>query len=113
MPTKGTNKGEPRSAAPRIAIAIMAAGKGTRLKSRYPKVLHHVGGKPLLAHVVAAATRVCDAQDVYAIVGHDTERVKEAVSDTGIGFIPQKEQRGTGHELQVREDTISRSGHVL
>ncbi len=45
--------------APRIAIAIMAAGKGTRLKSKHPKVLHEVGGKPILAHVIAAAQKSC------------------------------------------------------
>ncbi|HEX6905785.1 MAG TPA: NTP transferase domain-containing protein, partial [Terriglobales bacterium] len=50
----------------KFAVAILAAGKGTRLKSRYPKVLHHVGGKSLLAHVVAAATNICPAKQVYA-----------------------------------------------
>ena len=48
--------------APKIAIAILAAGKGTRLKSKHPKVLHEVGGKPLLAHVIAAATKVVPSQ---------------------------------------------------
>jgi len=43
---------------PRVAIAIMAAGKGTRLKSKHPKVLHEVGGKPILSHVIATAARV-------------------------------------------------------
>ncbi|MGE5204254.1 MAG: bifunctional UDP-N-acetylglucosamine diphosphorylase/glucosamine-1-phosphate N-acetyltransferase GlmU [Chlamydiota bacterium] len=96
-----------------FAVAILAAGKGTRLKSRYPKVLHHVGGKSLLAHVVAAATRICPARDVYAIVGHDAERVKEAMAGSGIGFILQKEQRGTGHALMVGEDVLSQYDHVL
>ena len=59
----------------RVAIAIMAAGKGTRLKSKHPKVLHEVGGKPLLAHVIAAATKVVPAGDVYAIIGHEADRV--------------------------------------
>src|SRR5271155_6044068 len=81
----------------RIAVAIMAAGKGTRLKSKHPKVLHEVGGKPLLAHVIAAASKVVPAQDVYAIVGHEADRVRQAVSHTGIHFILQKEQLGTGH----------------
>ena len=96
-----------------FAVAIMAAGKGTRLKSRYPKVLHHVGGKPLLAHVVAAATQICPAQDVYAIIGHDAERVKEAMAGSGIGFILQKEQRGTGHAVMAGEEALSGYEHVL
>ncbi len=56
-----------------FAIAIMAAGKGTRLKSRHPKVLHQVGGKPMLAYVVAAAARVVLPNDIYAIIGHEAE----------------------------------------
>src|SRR5690348_476085 len=97
----------------RFVVDILAAGKGTRLKSRYPKVLHHVGGKSLLAHVVAAATRLCPAQDVYAIIGHDAEQVKEAMAGSGIGFILQEEQRGTGHALMVGESVLSQYDHLL
>src|ERR1700728_3857231 len=81
---------------PRIAVAIMAAGKGTRLKSKLPKVLHEVGGKPLLAHVIAAATQVVPADDVYAIIGHEAERVRAALADSVVNFVLQSEQRGTG-----------------
>src|SRR5437016_9269550 len=88
----------------RVAIAIMAAGKGTRLKSKHPKVLHEVGGEPLLAHVIAAATKVVSAQDIYAIIGHEAERVRQAVAHTGINFVLQAPQRGTGHALMVRSE---------
>src|SRR6202789_630227 len=77
------------SPSPRIAVAIMAAGKGTRLKSQLPKVLHEVGGKPLLAHVIAAATRVVPANDVFAIIGHEADRVRSAVASTGVNFVLQ------------------------
>jgi len=90
----------------RVAIAIMAAGKGTRLKSKHPKVLHEVGGKPLLAHVIAAATKVVPAQDVYAIIGHEAARVREAVAHTGVNFVLQEEQRGTGHALMVAREAL-------
>src|SRR3954471_6684987 len=83
----------------RVAIAIMAAGKGTRLKSKHPKVLHEVGGKPLLAHVIAAATKVVPASDVFAIIGYQADNVRTAVASTGINFVLQAEQRGTGHAL--------------
>src|SRR3954466_5062467 len=83
----------------RTAIAIMAAGKGTRLKSKHPKVLHEVGGKSLLAHVIAAAIEVVPAKDVYAIIGHEADRVRDAVAPTGVNFVLQKEQSGTGHAL--------------
>ena len=75
----------------------MAAGKGTRLKSQIPKVLHEVGGKPLLEHVIRAAASVVPASDVYAIIGHEAERVRTAMGHTGINFVLQAEQRGTGH----------------
>src|ERR1700733_1003055 len=86
---------------PRVAVAILAAGKGSRLKSKHPKVLHEAGGKPLLAHVIAAATKVVPASDVYAIIGHEADRVRAAVASSGIGFVLQSEQRGTGHALMV------------
>jgi len=98
---------------PRIAIAILAAGKGTRLKSKHPKVLHEVGGKPLLAHVIAAASNVVPAQDVYAIVGHEADRVRQAVAHTGINFILQKEQRGTGHALMVALEALAPYDQVV
>jgi bifunctional UDP-N-acetylglucosamine pyrophosphorylase / glucosamine-1-phosphate N-acetyltransferase len=103
----------PAVAAPRIAIAIMAAGKGTRLKSQLPKVLHEVGGKPLLAHVIAAATQVVPAEDVYAIIGHEAERVRKALESTGVHFVLQAEQRGTGHALMVAQGALARYDHVI
>src|SRR6202051_4318357 len=91
----------PAASAPRVAVAIMAAGKGTRLKSQLPKVLHEVGGKPLLAHVIAAATRVLPASDVFVIIGHEADRVRNALTQTGVNFVLQSEQRGTAHALMV------------
>ncbi len=98
---------------PRVAVAIMAAGKGTRLKSQLPKVLHEVGGKPLLAHVIAAATRVVPAEDVYAIIGHEADRVRAALAATGVKFVLQAEQRGTGHALMVAQSALSSYDHVI
>jgi bifunctional UDP-N-acetylglucosamine pyrophosphorylase/glucosamine-1-phosphate N-acetyltransferase len=98
---------------PRIAVAIMAAGKGTRLKSQLPKVLHEVGGKSLLAHVIAAATRIVPAHDVYAIVGHEAGRVRATAENTGIKFVLQAEQRGTGHALMVARDALAGYDHVI
>jgi bifunctional UDP-N-acetylglucosamine pyrophosphorylase/glucosamine-1-phosphate N-acetyltransferase len=91
---------------PRIAIAIMAAGKGTRLKSKHPKVLHEVGGQPILAHVIATAVKVVPAKDIFVIIGHEAERVREAVAGTGVNFVVQAEQRGTGHALMVAREAL-------
>ena len=83
-----------------FAIVIMAAGKGTRLKSKRPKVLHEIGGRALLLHVIAAAQTVVAPERIYCIVGHEAERVRSAVESTGVRFVLQAEQRGTGHALQ-------------
>src|SRR5262249_26578354 len=97
----------------RIAIVIMAAGKGTRLKSRHPKVLHQAGGKPLLAHVITAATQVVPAHDVFAVIGHEADRVRDAVNDSGVNFVLQQPQRGTGHALMVAGESLSGYDHAL
>jgi len=98
---------------PRFAVAIMAAGKGTRLKSRHPKVLHQIGGKPLLEHVIAAATQVVPAGDIYAIIGYEADRVREALQHTGVNFVLQKEQRGTGHAIMSARQVLSGYDHFL
>jgi len=99
--------------APRFALAILAAGKGTRLKSKHPKVLHEVGGKPMLAYVIAAASRVVPPQDVYAIIGHEAELVRAAVGQSGIQFLLQQPQRGTGHALMVAREALAAYDHVI
>ena len=101
------------ASAPRVAVAIMAAGKGTRLKSQLPKVLHEVGGKPLLAHVIAAATRVVSPNDVFAIIGHEADRVRSAVAHSGVNFVLQAAQRGTGHALMVAQPALSAYDHII
>ena len=93
-----------------FAIAIMAAGKGTRLKSKRPKVLHEIGGRALLLHVIAAAKTVVPADQIYCIIGHEAERVKTAVAPTGVQFVLQEEQRGTGHALQMVKAFFALSG---
>lgn len=101
------------SSSPRVAVAIMAAGKGTRLKSQLPKVLHEVGGKPLLEHVIRAALRIVPARDVYAIIGHEADRVRADMEHTGVNFVLQKEQRGTGHALLMARGALREYEHVI
>jgi bifunctional UDP-N-acetylglucosamine pyrophosphorylase / glucosamine-1-phosphate N-acetyltransferase len=100
MPRK--NKAE----APSFAIVIMAAGKGTRLKSRRAKVLHEIGGRPLVAHVIDSALQVAKPQDIYVIIGHQGEAVRGAVQAMGVQFIEQAEQRGTGHAVICAREKI-------
>lgn len=110
------SKGGPEvgaTAALKLAVVIMAAGKGTRLKSRRPKVLHEIGGKPLLGHVIGAATQIVTPDNIFVVVGHQAERVKAAVAATGIRFVEQADQRGTGHAIQCAREAIAGYEHVL
>ena len=96
-----------------LAVVIMAAGKGTRLKSKRPKVLHEIGGRPLLAHVIAAASQVVAPEHIFTVIGHEAERVRAAVATTGVQFVEQKEQRGTGHAIQCAGAAIRGYDNVL
>jgi bifunctional UDP-N-acetylglucosamine pyrophosphorylase/glucosamine-1-phosphate N-acetyltransferase len=96
-----------------FAIVILAAGKGTRLKSRRPKVLHGIGGRPLLAHVVAAASKVVPADNIFAIIGYEADKVRAALESSGIGFVLQREQRGTGHAMMEAAEALKGFDHVL
>jgi len=96
-----------------LAVVIMAAGKGTRLKSQRPKVLHEIGGKPLLTHVIAAAARIVAPADIFLVVGHQAERVEAAVAHMGVKFVLQAEQLGTGHAIQCAQGAIASYDDVL
>ncbi len=91
----------------------MAAGKGTRLKSQLPKVLHEVGGMPLVEHVIRTAVRLVPPKDVYVIIGHEADRVRAAMEHTGVNFVLQSEQNGTGHALMVARDALAGYDHVI
>jgi bifunctional UDP-N-acetylglucosamine pyrophosphorylase/glucosamine-1-phosphate N-acetyltransferase len=93
-----------------FGIAIMAAGKGTRLKSRRPKVLHEIGGQTLILHVIAAARTIAPADHIYCIIGHEADKVRAAVQSTGVTFVLQPEQRGTGHALQQLKAHFAATG---
>ena len=98
---------------PRFAIAILAAGKGTRIKSKLPKVLHQIAGRPLLAHVVQAASSIVPPADIFCIIGHEAERVRAEIAPLGTRFIEQLEQRGTGHALMQCREALTCYDHVL
>jgi len=96
-----------------FAVVIMAAGKGTRLKSRRAKVLHEIAGKPLLAHVIAAASQIVSPQDIYVVIGHQSEQVRSAVASTGVQFVLQEDQRGTGHALMCARESVQEYHDLL
>jgi len=81
-----------------LSVIILAAGQGTRMRSKLPKVLHPLGGKPLLAHVVSTA-RELQADAVYGVIGHGASRVRDSLTGMPVNWIEQKEQLGTGHAV--------------
>ncbi|MFK8068892.1 MAG: bifunctional UDP-N-acetylglucosamine diphosphorylase/glucosamine-1-phosphate N-acetyltransferase GlmU [Gammaproteobacteria bacterium] len=91
---------------------ILAAGKGTRMRSSLPKVLHKVAHMPLLEHVFYAAKTVPDCS-VSIIFGHGGDVVKETLSDLKADWIEQREQLGTGHAVQQVVPVISDDDTVL
>jgi len=90
-----------------VTVVILAAGLGTRMKSRKAKVLHQAGGKTLVEHVVATALRIAPPERVFVVVGYQADEVRRAISTPGIGFIEQPEQKGTGHALMVGREALS------
>jgi bifunctional UDP-N-acetylglucosamine pyrophosphorylase/glucosamine-1-phosphate N-acetyltransferase len=93
------------------SIVILAAGKGTRMRSRLAKVLHQAGGCTLIEHVTRAAQALKPAQ-LLAIVGHQAEQVAEVVSGLGAQAVVQQPQRGTGHAMQTARRAIRKSAKV-
>ena len=97
-----------------VTVVILAAGLGTRMKSRRAKVLHRAGGKSLVQHVVDTALELAPAERIFVVVGHQGAEVRNAVTTPGIGFIEQAEQKGTGHALIVgREALAGLDGYLL
>lgn len=85
---------------------ILAAGKGTRMKSGLPKVLHRLAGRPMIRFVVDTAF-ACGARRVVVVVGHGAELVREAVRDLPVEFVTQEQQLGTGHAVISARDAVS------
>ncbi len=95
-----------------VAVLILAAGKGTRLKSSLAKVLHHAGGRPLIDHVVRACLPL-HVKKIIGVVGHQGERVSAAVEPLGVISVLQQPQNGTGHAMLVSKRAIGNAKYVV
>jgi bifunctional UDP-N-acetylglucosamine pyrophosphorylase/glucosamine-1-phosphate N-acetyltransferase len=91
-----------------LAIVILAAGKGTRLKSSVAKVLHRAGGRTLVEHVVRACAPL-GAKQTVVVVGHQAEQVAPVVEPLGAETVLQQPQHGTGHAMQVARRALGRA----
>ncbi|HEX4986668.1 MAG TPA: bifunctional UDP-N-acetylglucosamine diphosphorylase/glucosamine-1-phosphate N-acetyltransferase GlmU [Burkholderiales bacterium] len=95
-----------------LNVVILAAGKGTRMRSVLPKVLHAVGGKPMLAHVLDRA-RALGADRTIVVYGHGGEAVPSAFAQSGATFVLQEPQLGTGHAVQQAAPHLLAGGSTL
>jgi len=95
-----------------LDILILAAGKGTRMRSDLPKVLHPVGGKALVQHVAETARQV-GGEQLLIIVGHGAEKVEERMAAPDVKFVLQAQQLGTGHAVQQALPQLRNDATVL
>ena len=96
-----------------LGVIIMAAGKGTRMKSNIPKVLHPINGKPMILKVLHSAYQI-KANPIITIVGYKSELVKDTLKNESTEFILQAEQNGTGHAvMQCKNRLANFKGNIL
>jgi len=95
-----------------LNVVVLAAGQGKRMRSRLPKVLQPLGGKPLIEHVVATARTLKPAR-ICVVYGHGGEQVPQALRGDGLTFVKQQPQLGTGHALAQALPQLESSGLTL
>jgi bifunctional UDP-N-acetylglucosamine pyrophosphorylase/glucosamine-1-phosphate N-acetyltransferase len=89
-----------------MTVVILAAGLGTRMRSKRAKVLHRAGGLTLVEHVAAAAAELAPPDRIIAVTGHQAEEVEAVLEPCGIGFVRQFGQKGTGHALAACKERL-------
>ena len=94
----------------KMAAVILAAGEGKRMKSKRPKVLHPVCGRPMLEHVIEAAKSICS--EIIVVIGHKGEEIKSFFADA-VSYVEQKEQLGTAHAVMQAKSLLPAEGTVL
>ena len=95
-----------------LSVVILAAGKGTRMRSSLPKVLHPIADKPMVEHVIDAA-RVLNAENIYVVYGFGGDVLKASISGDDLTFVEQKEQLGTGHAVNMAAPFLKDDENVL
>lgn len=97
---------------PPVQAVILAAGKGTRMKSELPKVLHRIAGRTLLDHVLDTAA-AAGVDRCIAVVGHQADLVRKTCARSGLDFVIQEPQLGTGHAVQMAVPALDAAGFCL
>lgn len=96
----------------RLKAIILAAGEGSRMKSKKPKVLHEILNKTMVDYVISTAKN-CGAGEVCVVVGHKAEEVKAGIQDKDVTFALQEKQKGTGHAVMMAGDFIEEDMEML
>jgi bifunctional UDP-N-acetylglucosamine pyrophosphorylase/glucosamine-1-phosphate N-acetyltransferase len=96
-----------------MTVVILAAGLGTRMRSKRAKVLHRAGGLTLVEHVAAAAATLAPPDRIIAVTGHQAEEVEVVLAPLGIGFVRQAGQKGTGHALAACRERLQNLDGLL
>ncbi len=97
----------------KVKAVILAAGKGTRMKSELPKVIHEALGKPMVEYSIEAAHEAgAELSDICLVVGYGADQVKKVVGDK-VNYVVQKEQLGTGHAVKCAEKFIGKDGITM
>ena len=96
----------------RLEVIVLAAGEGTRMQSSVPKVLHVVGGRPLLEHVINTASDL-NPETLNVVVGHGRAEVEARLETSDVAWVDQGEQKGTGHAVIQAMDNVDPSATVL
>ena len=96
----------------KLKAVILAAGKGTRMKSDLPKVVHTIDGKCLVDYAIEAA-KGAGADEVCLVVGYKSDVVKESIQNKDVAFVMQEEQLGTGHAVKCAKDFMGENGQTM
>ncbi len=97
---------------PQLEIVILAAGKGTRMQSGIPKVLHPLAGKSLIQHVIDTA-RLLNPQNIHIVIGHGAEQVQSAIDNEDLNWVEQQQQLGTAHAVKQVIPYLHKDSDVL
>ncbi len=96
----------------KLRAVILAAGKGTRMKSDLPKVVHTIEGKCMVDYAIEAA-KGAGAEDICLVLGYKHEVVRESIANKDTAYVLQEEQLGTGHAVKCAKDFLSEEGQTL
>ncbi|MBV8841553.1 MAG: bifunctional UDP-N-acetylglucosamine diphosphorylase/glucosamine-1-phosphate N-acetyltransferase GlmU [Bryobacterales bacterium] len=96
-----------------LSIVILAAGLGTRMRSKHAKVLHRAGGLALVEHVVGAARELAAPERIVVVTGHQAEDVEALLRPQGVRFARQTEQKGTGHAMECCRSAAGANGLLM